>query len=129
MNLMQEMHGVYILLILVPGRNTNLDESIVKKAAMKELEIAVDMENSFQKWADNKTEESYVFRDWKMSDGEYDETDFRRTQLEIVHAIKENETKFVFVFPLTVWSQNTIINDMGKWNICRLKTITDHSTT
>lgn len=49
MNLMKEMHGVYILLILVRGRNTNLDESIVKKAAMKELEIAVDMENSFQK--------------------------------------------------------------------------------
>lgn len=128
MDLIKEIYGVHVL-ILVNGRNTDLDENIVKKAAMKELKIAVDMENSFQKWADNKTEESYVFRDWKMSDGEYDETDFRRTQLEIVHAIKENETKFVFVFPLTVWSQNTIINDMGKWNICRLKTITDHSTT
>lgn len=124
MNLMQEMHGVYILLILVPGRNTNLDESIVKKAAMKELEIAVDMENSFQKWTYNKTEGNYVFRDWIPSDGEYNETDLRKTQLEILQAIKRNRTKFVLVFPLNVWSQNTKLNDMGRWNICRQKTIT-----
>lgn len=124
MNLMQEMHGVYILLILVPGRNINLDESIVKKAAMKELEIAVDMENSFQKWTYNKTEGNYVFRDWIPSDGEYNETDLRKTQLEILQAIKRNRTKFVLVFPLNVWSQNTKLNDMGRWNICRQKTIT-----
>lgn len=127
MNLIKEIYGVHVL-ILVNGRNTDLDENLVKNAAMKELKIAVDMENSFRKWINNKTEGSYVFRDWITSDEEYDETDLRRTQLEIIHAIKENETKFVFVFPLTVWSQNTIINDMGKWNICRLKTITEHST-
>lgn len=41
------MYGVYIFLILVFGRNINLDESIVKKVVMKEFEIVVDMENSF----------------------------------------------------------------------------------
>lgn len=124
MDLMKGIYGVYIL-ILVNRRNTYLDENIVKKAAMKELNIAVNMENSFQKWADNKTEESYVFRDWKMSDGEYDETDFQRTQFEIIHAIKWNRTKFICVFPLKVWTKNTLLNEMGSWNFCRLKTISN----
>lgn len=123
MDLMKGIYGVYIL-ILVNRRNTYLDENIVKKAAMKELNIAVDMENSFQKWTYNKTEGNYVFRDWIPSDGEYNETDLRKTQLEILQAIKRNRTKFVLVFPLNVWSQNTKLNDMGRWNICRQKTIT-----
>lgn len=130
MNLIKEIYGVHVL-ILVNGRKTDLDENFIKEAAMKEIKIAVDMENSFQKWEQhkkrNKTEGSYVFRDWITSDGEYNEDDLRRTQLEIIHAIKKKETKFVFVFPLTVWSQNTIINNMEKWNICRKKTITEHS--
>lgn len=130
MNLIKEIYGVHVL-ILVNGRKTDLDENFIKEAAMKEIKIAVDMENSFQKWEQhkkrNKTGGSYVFRDWITSDGEYNEDDLRRTQLEIIHAIKKNETKFVFVFPLTVWSQNTIINNMEKWNICRKKTITEHS--
>lgn len=130
MNLIKEIYGVHVL-ILVNGRKTDLDENFIKEAAMKEIKIAVDMKNSFQKWEQhkkrNKTEGSYVFRDWITSDGEYNEDDLRKTQLEIIHAIKKNETKFVFVFPLTVWSQNTIINNMEKWNICRKKTITEHS--
>lgn len=126
MNLIKEIYGVHVL-ILVYGRNTDLDKNIVKYAAMDELNITVDMENSFRKWTNNKTEGSYVFTDWITSDGEYDETDLRRTQLEIIHGIKKNKTKFVFVFPLTVWSQNTIIKDMGKWNICRLKRIIKYS--
>lgn len=123
MDLIKEIYGVHVL-ILVNGRNTDLDENIVKKAAMKELKIAVDMENSFQKWTYNKTEGNYVFRDWIPSDGEYNETDLRKTQLEILQAIKRNRTKFVLVFPLNVWSQNTKLNNMGRWNICRQKTIT-----
>lgn len=122
MDLMKGIYGVYIL-ILVNGKNTYLDENIVKKAAMKELNIAVDMENSFRKWADNKTEGSYVFIDWIPSDGEYDETDLRRTQSEIIHAIKSNRTKFLCVFPLEVWTKNTLLNEMARWNVCRLKII------
>lgn len=123
MNLMKEIYGVYILIILVPRRYADFDENIVKENAMEKLKIAVNMENSFRKWTYNKTEGSYVFRDWNPSNREYDENELRKTQLEILQAIKRNRTKFVLVFPLTVWEENTIINEMGEWDLCRQKTI------
>lgn len=46
MDLIKEIYGVYVL-ILVNGRNIDLDENIVKKVVMKEFKIVVDMENSF----------------------------------------------------------------------------------
>lgn len=81
------------------------------------------MENSFRKWTYNKTEGSYVFRDWIPSNRECAKNELRKTQLEILQAIKRNRTKFVLVFPLTVWKQNTIIKEMGDWDLCRQKTI------
>lgn len=71
----------YHILILLCVRNA--DEDTVKKEALEELNVDVDMKNSFQKWADNKAEKSYVFQDWIKSHEEYNEDALRKTQQEI----------------------------------------------
>lgn len=111
----------YHILILLCVRNA--DEDTVKKEALEELNVDVDMKNSFQKWADNKAEKSYVFQDWIKSHEEYNEDALRKTQLEICQAIEKYRTKFVFVLPLKVWTDNEILKEMENWNSCKKKTL------
>lgn len=122
MKLKKEIYGKYIL-ILVLLRNAVIDENTVKNEAMNELKVAVDIKNSFRNWTDNKKEKSYVFQDWIRSDIEYDEAHLRKTQLEILQAVERRKTKFVFVFPFKVWTDNKILKEMESWNVCRKKTI------
>lgn len=111
------------ILILLCLRNAVLDENVVKKEAMTELKVAVDMKNSFRKWANNKREKSYVFQNWVKSDEEYDDDDLRNTQMEIQNAIKQNKTKFVVVLPLQIWTENELLKEMENWSYCKKKTI------
>lgn len=120
--LKNKIYGNHIL-ILVLRDATVLNKDTVKNEALEELNVAVDMENSFRKWAYNKTKGSYVFLDWIPSDGKYDEDDLRKTQLEILQAVEKNKTKFVFVIPFKIWAQHAILKEMDSWGICRKKTI------
>uniref|UniRef100_A0A8W8MQT2 Uncharacterized protein n=1 Tax=Magallana gigas TaxID=29159 RepID=A0A8W8MQT2_MAGGI len=122
MKLKDEVYGINIL-IFVMRTAPVLNKNTVKNVALKELKVEVDMENSFQIWAGNKTKESYVFQDWIPSDGKYNENYLRETQLEILQAVERNNTKFVFMIPFTIWAQHAILNDMGSWDICVQKTI------
>lgn len=124
---LKEVYGKYIL-ILVLMRNAVIDEDTVKKKAWDELNVAVDLSNSFRKWARNKTEESYVFQDWIQSDKKYDENDLHKTQREILQAVERRKTKFVLVFPFKVWTENKILNEMESWNLCRKTTIHPSAT-
>lgn len=117
-----EIYGAHIL-ILVLRYATVLNENTLKNEAMEKLHVAVDMENSFRKWAYNRTEGSYVFQDWIPSDGRYDEDKLRKTQVEILQAVEKNKTKFVFVIPFKIWAQHAILKEMESWSICRKKTI------
>lgn len=111
------------ILILLCVRNAVLDENVVKEEAMTELKVAVDIKNSFRKWANNKREKSYVFQNWVKSDEEYDDDDLRNTQMEIQNAINQNKTKFVVVLPLQIWTKNELLKEMENWSYCKKKTI------
>lgn len=119
--LKNKIYGNHIL-ILVLRNATVINEDAVKNEALEELHVAVDMENSFRKWAYNKTKGSYVFHDWIPSDGKYDVNELRKTQLEILQAVEKSKTKFVFVIPFKIWAQHAILNEMESWGICRKKT-------
>lgn len=121
MKFKKEVYGVHIL-IFVLRNATVLNENTVKNEAFKELNVEVDMENSFLIWEDNKTKESYYFQDWISSGERYDENDLRKTQLEILQAVEKNNTKFVFVIPFNIWAQHAILKEMESWAICRKKT-------
>lgn len=117
----KEIYGTHILILVL--RNVDLNENTVKEEAQKELKVGVDMENNFQKWKHNKTEESYVFRDWIKSDGDINVDELSKTKLEIQRAVENHKTKFVVLFPFKVWTEYKILNEMESWKICRKKTI------
>lgn len=72
--LKNKIYGNYIL-ILVLRDVIVLNKDIVKNEVLEEFNVVVDMENSFWKWVYNKIKGSYVFFDWILFDGKYDEDD------------------------------------------------------
>lgn len=110
MKFKDEVYGIHILIFEMRIAPV-LNENTVKNVALKELKVEVDMENSFQIWAYNKTKESYVFQDRIPSDG-YITNMTCVKQLEILQAVEKNNTKFVFMIPFTIWAQHAILNEM-----------------
>lgn len=68
MKFKDEVYGIHILIFVMRNAPV-LNENTMKNVALKELKVEVDMENSFQIWAYNKTKESYVFQDRIPSNG------------------------------------------------------------
>lgn len=99
------------------------DSYDIKENAENILGTAVNLQNDYQKWINSKTESSYVFKDWITSNKDFDINKMRTTLVDILQAIKTIETKFVLVFPLSVWSQNANLSKIGELKICRQKTI------
>lgn len=114
--------GFYILVLLYRSKMPN-DSYDIKENAENILGTAVNLQNDYQKWINSKTESSYVFKDWITSNKDFDINKMRTTLVDILQAIKTNETKFVLVFPLSVWSQNANLSKIGELKICRQKTI------
>lgn len=61
MKFKDEVYGIHILIFVMRNAPV-LNENTMKNVALKELKVEVDMENSFQIWAYNKTKESCVFK-------------------------------------------------------------------
>lgn len=114
--------GFYILVLLYRSKMPN-DNYDIKENAENILGTAVNLQNDYQKWINSKTESSYFFKDWITSNKDFDINKMRTTLVDILQAIKTNETKFVLVFPLSVWSQNANLSKIGELKICRQKTI------
>lgn len=114
--------GSYILILLYPP-TVSVHDFAIKEEAWKKLETSVNLQNDYKKWMNNKTESSYVFKDWITSNEDFNIDDIRTTLVGILQAIKNNEKKFVFVFPFIVWRQNENLNKIGEWKFCRQKTM------
>lgn len=61
MKFKDEVYGIHILIFVMRNAPV-LNENTMKNVALKELKVEVDMENSFQICAYNKTKEIYVFQ-------------------------------------------------------------------
>lgn len=113
------IQGSYILILLYPA-TVSVDDFVIKEEAREKLGTSVNLQNDYKTWMNNKTESSYVFKDWISSNEDFD---IDETLVGILQAIKNKETKFVFVFPFNVWGQNENLNKIGKWAFCRQKTM------
>lgn len=114
--------GFYILVLLYRSK-LHIDNYDIKKDAEEILGTSVNLQDDYKKWIISKTESSYVFKDWITSNEDFVINEMRTTLVDILEAIKENETKFVLVFPFNVWSKNANLNKIGELKICRQKTI------
>lgn len=114
--------GSYILILLYPA-TVSVHDFAIKEEARKKLETSVNLQNDYEKWMNDKTKSSYVFKDWITSIEDFNIDGIKTTLVDILQAIKNDEKKFVFVFPFIVWSQNENLNKIGEWKFCRQKTM------
>ena len=108
--------GIFIFLWLY--RET-LDKREMQTKAEQNLDTPINMQNNFKEWKVNKLEAVYVFDDWITSDGNANTDDERRVLLDVLTAILERNTKFVFVIPTRICLKNPVIENIQNLKICK----------
>ena len=87
--------------------------------ARKILNISINLHNNFKTWKVNKSEDVYVFDDWITSDGNANSGDVRKVLIEVLTAVLNRKTKFVFVIPRMIWLRNPELIAIQDLKICR----------
>lgn len=60
-----------------------------------------------------------MFHDWITSDVNTNTDDERRVLLEVLRAILERNTKFVFVIPTLIYFNNPVLKNIHNLEICK----------
>jgi hypothetical protein len=94
-----------------------LSHTIVREAKLEEasaiMKERIIKENDFKMWTTNKSKSMYLFQHWKNVDEEQYVDEIKRTLVEVLQAVKERGTKFVIIFPLSIWGKYSIIQKLG----------------
>ena len=112
----EEVKDVYIFAWLY--RET-VDKRKVETKARNILNIPINLHNNFKTWKVNKSKDVYVFDDWITSDGNANSGDVHKVLIEVLTAVLNRKTKFVFVIPRMIWLENQELNAIHDLAICR----------
>ena len=97
------------------------DKLKVETEARRILNISINFQNNFKTWKVRKSEAVYVFDDWITSDGNANTGDVRKVLIEVLTAVLNRKTKFVFVIPSMIWLENQELKAIQDLRICRKK--------
>ncbi|XP_078334854.1 uncharacterized protein LOC111121565 isoform X4 [Crassostrea virginica] len=114
----EEEKDVYIFAWLY---SETVDKREVETEARNMLNIPINLHNNFKTWKVNKSEDVYVFDDWITSDGNENTGDVLKVLIEVLTAVLNRKTKFVFVIPRVIWLGNPGLKAIQDLRICRKK--------
>lgn len=89
--------------------------------ARKILNISINLQNNFKTWKVRNSEAVYVFDDWITSDGNANTGDVHKVLIEVLEAVLNRKTKFVFVIPRVIWLGNPGLKAIQDLRICKKK--------
>nr|XP_022293851.1 uncharacterized protein LOC111104281 [Crassostrea virginica]XP_022293861.1 uncharacterized protein LOC111104281 [Crassostrea virginica] len=111
-----EEKDVYIFSWL---HSETVDIREVETEARKILNVSINLQNNFKTWKGNESEAVYVFDDWITSDGNANSGDVRKVLIEVLTAVLNRKTKFVFVIPRMISLRNPELTAIQDLKICR----------
>ena len=104
-----------------------MENSTIKTLAQKHLNITVDLTIDFNTWNNKKTESAYVFKDWVASYNMSNKDALCHLKGEVLKAVEQCNTKFVFLIPLDLWTKYPTLKTLESWPKCIKKWISSTS--